>query len=73
MEECEVAEVAPTHSTQLCLRSLRKLALQLVCSRAAMRTMLQSGLGGVKFVKTTPPMTRFRDAKVCNNLATEKN
>ena len=25
------------------------------------------------FVKTTPQMTRFRDVKVCNNLATEKN
>ena len=24
------------------------------------------------FVKTTPQMTRFRDAKVCNNLATGK-
>ena len=24
-------------------------------------------------VKTTPQMTHFRDAKVCNNLATDKN
>ena len=24
------------------------------------------------FVKTTPQMTRFRDVKVCNNLATDE-
>ena len=24
------------------------------------------------FGKTTPPMTRFRDVKVCNNLATDE-
>ena len=30
--------------------------------------------GWVRFVpvKTTPQMTRFRDAKVCNNLATDE-
>ena len=27
---------------------------------------------GMSFVKTTPQMTRFRDAKVCNNLVTDE-
>ena len=34
------------------------------------RGSLQGVMDGGLFVKTTPQMTRFRDAKVCNNLAT---